>query len=173
MFTIRIYNMEMDSMEPALNVPVDLTAVEASAWGASAKIDSSRLTRSTPQTKNPCTVVVNLPEQVTAKQTRTLMRDLREQLNVDQPCVVLDLSEVRQMDTAGLDLLLECLQQTVRRDGTIRVRGISPEAATVLELTGVDQILGLVPQAVTQEVEYENPLEYSPEDERNSQPLAA
>jgi anti-anti-sigma factor len=160
----------MDSMDPALNIPVDLSAVEASAWDAVTDSNSRSLTPLPSQTKNPCTVVVNLPEQVTAKQTRTLMRDLRDQLNVDQPFVILDLSEVKEIDTAGLDLLLECLNQTVRRDGTIRVRGISPEAATVLELTGMDQILDLVPEAVTQEAASEIPLE----SERNSrQSLAA
>jgi anti-anti-sigma factor len=169
MFTIRIFNIEMDSMEPALNLPVDLTAVEASAWDTRAETDSPRLTPSPSQTKNPCTVVVNLPEQVTAKQSRTLMRDLMDQLNVDQPCVVLDLSEVKEMDTAGLDLLLECLNETVRRDGTIRVRGISLEAATILELTGMDEILGLVSEAVTHEVESGIPLDYPPENERISQ----
>jgi anti-anti-sigma regulatory factor len=46
-----------------------------------------------------------------------------------------------------LDLLLECLHETVRRDGTIQLRGVSPEAATVLELTGMDQILSLMPGA--------------------------
>lgn len=134
----------MDSMEPALNIPVDLTAVGVSNWDATPEVDAHRPTPSK-SAKDPCIVVVNLPERVTAKQARALIRDLRDQLSVDQPCVVLDLSDVKEMDTAGLDLLLECLHETVRRDGIIQVRGISPEAATVLELTGMDEIFGLMP----------------------------
>jgi anti-anti-sigma factor len=90
-------------------------------------------------------VVVNLPEQVTAQHAQALIRDLRAQLNVDQPYVLLDLSDVTELDSRGVDLLLECLHETVTRDGTIRLRGISPEAATVLEITGMDQVLGLIP----------------------------
>jgi anti-anti-sigma factor len=161
-------NPDMDSMEPTLNIPVDLSAVGASPWDATREVDLPRQIPSKSQRKNPCTVVVNLPEQVTAKHARTLIRDLRDQLSVDQPCVILDLSDVKEMDTAGLDLLLECLHQTVRRDGIIQLRGISPEAATVLELTGMDQILGLVPGSASDSA-FETAADYLPETLQSSQ----
>lgn len=132
-------------MEPLPNVPLDPAAVGVSDLHEGAVIEPMASIRPERTTQVPCIVLVNLPQQVTAKQARSLIRDLRDQLNVDQPCVVLDLSDVKEMDTAGLDLLLECLNETVRRDGTIQVRGISPEAATILELTGMDEILGWTP----------------------------
>jgi anti-anti-sigma factor len=150
---IRIFTTEKDSMEPALNIPIDVNAVELSTWEAAADIDSRQITLQHPAAKSPSTVVVNLPEQVTAKESRTLIRDFRDQLTNDQPVVILDMSEVKEMDTAGLDLLLECLKETVRRDGIIRVRGISPEAATILELTGMDHVVGLVPESALPEPE--------------------
>jgi anti-anti-sigma factor len=139
----------VDSMGSSLNMPLDLTAMQISPWDENTDGSGTSLVPLGRRINAPCVVLVNLPEQVTAKQVRILVRDLREQLNVDQPCVVLDLSDVKEMDTAGLDLLLECLNETVRRDGTIQVRGISPEAATILELTGMDEILGWTPQAAS------------------------
>ncbi|SRR5579872_1188956 len=133
-------------MEPILNLPVNLDAVTCATWPNVALGDAKEAIQPLPETSNLCTVVVNLPGRVTAKEVRMLMRDLKAELAVDQPCVVLDLRDVKEMDSAGLDLLLRCVAETIRRDGTIRLRGISPEAATVLELTGMDQILGLSPE---------------------------
>lgn len=135
----------LNTMEPALNIPVNLAAVEASAWEISQEDSLRRVAQSIASAGLTSTIIVNLPEKVTAQNARTLIRDLRAQLDVDQPYVLLDLSDVKELDSTGLDLLLECLHETVTRDGTIQLRGLSPEAATVLELTGMDQILGLIP----------------------------
>jgi anti-anti-sigma factor len=159
----------MDSMEPSFSIPVDLSAVGASAWdNTTSEVDLSQPAESKSRLNDPCIVVVNLPERVTAKQARTLRRDLRDQLNVDHPSVILDLSDVKEMDTAGMDLLLECMNQTVRRDGTIQLRGISPEAQTILELTGMDLILGLVPGGASESVS-----EVSPACVPDTQPTSA
>ena len=51
--------------------------------------------------------------------------------------------------TAGsqLDVLLGCMVEVARRDGAMRLGGISPEAATVLELTRLDQVFEMFPTA--------------------------
>ena len=164
----------LKTMEPALNIPVNLAAVEISAWDTSQENSAYCPAKPLPAGKATSTVIVNLPEKLTAKNARTLIRDLRAELSVDQPYVLLDLSDVKELDTAGLDLLLECLHETVRRDGTIRLRGISPEAATVLELTGMDQILCLMPGADTCETTPQIAADYVPEALTTSvQPLIA
>jgi len=150
----------LNIMEPALNIPVNLAAVEVSAWEASQEENSPCVAHLIAPAKPTSTVIVNLPEKVTAQNARSLIRDLRTQLNVDQPYVLLDLSDVKELDSSGLDLLLECLHETVTRDGTIRLRGISPEAATVLELTGMDQILGLIPSPHVEDSAPETPRDY-------------
>ncbi len=162
----------MDGMEPTLDIPVELAAVEVPAWHG-ADLTSSQVTRAQVQSRNCSSIVVNLPEQTTAKQARALCRDLKARLiNVDQPHVILDLSDVKELDTAGLDLLLECLNQAVRRDGMVEVRSISPEAATILELTGMDQIFQLVPGA-TANSESDFPVDCLQEDQASSQPSLA
>src|SRR5437763_5412852 len=92
------------------------------------------------------TVVMKLPHRVDAREARTLLRELKE-LPIEEPCVVVDLSAVRHMDSAALDVLLGCMVEVARRDGAMRLGGISPEAATVLELTRMDQVFDMFPTA--------------------------
>lgn len=95
---------------------------------------------------DPRTVVMKLPHRVDAREARNLLRELKE-LPVEEPCVVVDLSAVRYMDSAALDVLLGCMVEVARRDGQMRLGGISPEAATVLELTRMDQVFAMFPTA--------------------------
>jgi anti-sigma B factor antagonist len=90
-------------------------------------------------------MVIKLPEHVRAKEARIFMRALQPELRRDRPRVVVDMSAVKDMDTTALDVLLECMSQVARRDGAVKLAGISPEAATVLELTRMDQIFEMFP----------------------------
>jgi anti-anti-sigma factor len=90
-------------------------------------------------------MVIKLPEYVRAKEARNFMRALQPELRRDRPRVVVDMSAVKDMDTAALDTLLECMSQVARRDGAMKLAGISPEAATVLELTRMDQLFEMFP----------------------------
>src|SRR5207253_1088895 len=90
-------------------------------------------------------MVIKLSEYVSAKEARSFMRALQPELRRDRPRVVVDMSAVKDMDTAALDMLLECMSQVARRDGAVKLAGISPQAATVLELTRMDQIFEMFP----------------------------
>lgn len=122
------------------------------------------------------TIVVKLPECMTGKAVRTIMRQVKPALSLDHPYVVIDMSNVRQMDSAALDMLLSCMVQISRRDGELKLAGLSPEAATMLELTRMDRIFEIfpsVPEAVTSSA-YELPqFEVIPVAEEVSQQPAA
>jgi anti-anti-sigma factor len=61
-------------------------------------------------------------------------------LKIDRPQVVFDLSQVRQMDAAGIDLLLECMAAAMKHDGDVKLAALSPQAAVILELTRTDRL---------------------------------
>jgi anti-anti-sigma factor len=130
-------------MEPILVDALDISAVAGARWDAAPRRNSEDLIRRVGRTQTSSTIVVNLPKRVTSKEVRELVRDFKRELAADQPGVILDLSDVKEMDTAGLDLLVQFLEDTLSRDGTISLRGISPEAVTILELTGVDRVLNM------------------------------
>lgn len=93
----------------------------------------------------PAAVLINLPESFSSKEARQLGRELKSKITDSSPCVILDLSRVRQMDLRGLEALLACMEKVARQDGSIQMRAVSPEASTLLELTRMDQVLQKFP----------------------------
>lgn len=85
-------------------------------------------------------VVKRMPERLNLKQARTLLRELQPILTSDRPQVVFDMSQVRQLDAAGVDMLLHCMTQAMKRDGDLKLASLSEQAAVILELTRTDRL---------------------------------
>ena len=84
--------------------------------------------------------VQQLPEQLSVKQGRGFFREVESCFNADRPRVVLDCSKVRLLDSAGVRVLLSCLEAAMKRNGDVKLAVIPPGAAAVLELARVDHI---------------------------------
>jgi len=82
--------------------------------------------------------VRQLPENSGAKNTRISFRELESCFTVDRPRVVLDCSKLTQLDSAGLRILLRCLEEAMMRNGDVKLSAISSEAATILRITRID-----------------------------------
>ena len=95
--------------------------------------------------ERPSTIIVRLPEVFGAKAARKLGRELKSKITDSNPHVVLDLSRVKKIDSKGLEALLSCMEEIARQDGALEFGKISPEAATLLELTRMDQLLRKFP----------------------------
>ncbi len=80
-------------------------------------------------------IVKRVPERVNLKEARLFMRAIEPILQSDRPQVVLDLSNVRQLDSAGVDMLLHCMSEAMKRDGDVKLAAPSAEAMVILELT--------------------------------------
>jgi anti-sigma B factor antagonist len=80
-------------------------------------------------------VVKRMPERMNLKQARGFFKEVQPFLNSDRPQIVFDMSLVRQIDAAGVDVLLRCMRDAIRRDGDLKLAALSPQAAVVLELT--------------------------------------
>src|ERR1700678_1822954 len=84
--------------------------------------------------------VRQLPESLNAKRGRLFFDELESCVNVDRPRLVLDCSNVRQMDRSALQLLLCCLEEAMKRNGDVKLAGIHEGARVVLGLTGLDRL---------------------------------
>lgn len=91
------------------------------------------------------------------REARDFAFRIKPELRENQPCVVVDMSEVQQIDAAALEMLLRCMLQVARRDGTVRLAGLSPQAATVLELTRMDRIFAMFPETAETQPCFEVP----------------
>jgi anti-sigma B factor antagonist len=76
-----------------------------------------------------------MPERMNLKQARKFQKEVEPFLISDRPQVVFDMSQVRHIDAAGVDVLLQCMRQAMKHDGDLKLASLSPQAAVVLELT--------------------------------------
>jgi anti-anti-sigma factor len=122
-------------------------------------------------------MVIRLPQQLDAKCARKLARELKRNTVECAACVVLDLSRVQSADVKGIEGLLSCMEDVAKRDGVLQLSGLSPEAATLLELTRVDQLMKKFPgfsiEAPQFEVATESRVEEVPAESTVQLPVAA
>jgi anti-sigma B factor antagonist len=85
-------------------------------------------------------LIQRLPEKISGKNVRHLIRELQVYLNGDHPKLVFDMSQVEQMDSSGIEMLLDVLQEVNHRDGDLKLAAPSPAARTFLELTRLDRL---------------------------------
>lgn len=90
--------------------------------------------------KSKAVVVIHAPAHLDSKHARQFMGEILAILHSDRPQVVVDLSQVKSMDSAGVDVLVGCVRSAMRRDGEIKLAALPPQAAVVLELTRADRL---------------------------------
>jgi anti-sigma B factor antagonist len=85
-------------------------------------------------------VVKRIPERMNQTEARKFLRDIEPLINADRPQLVFDLSLVQQLDVAGIEVLLQCMSQVMKRDGDVKLASLSDHAAIILELTRTDRL---------------------------------
>lgn len=85
-------------------------------------------------------VVKRMPERLNARTSREFLRDVQPFLTTDRPQLVFDLAQVKQLDAAGVEMLLRCMSEAHKRDGDLKLAAVSSPAAVVLELTRTERL---------------------------------
>lgn len=85
-------------------------------------------------------VVKRMPERLNSRTAREFFRDVHAFLHADRPQLVLDLSQVVQLDAAGVEMLLRCMSEAHKRDGDVKLASLSDQSAVVLELTRTERL---------------------------------
>ena len=85
-------------------------------------------------------VVLQLPQKLVLGHADTFFQEAQEFLRTDRPRLVFDFSEVTQVDSAGVEVLLNCMEEAMKRNGDLKLAAIPPGPAVVLELTQVDHL---------------------------------
>lgn len=85
-------------------------------------------------------VVMQVPEVLNVREVRNFMDELGPLLESNRPRIVLDCSQVRSMESAGVEMLLRCLEEVLKRDGDLKLASLSPEAEVILELMRVARV---------------------------------
>lgn len=90
-------------------------------------------------------IVKQLPEKLSVKRGQGFFRDVESCLNSDRPRVVLDCSKIQQLDSAGIHVLLRCLEEAMKRNGDVKLAALPSVAEATLEVTGVNRLFEIFP----------------------------
>ena len=85
-------------------------------------------------------LVMQLPERLNLTEARGFLPEVMAVLRNDRPLIVFDFSEVQQIDSAGVEMLLKCLERVMSLDGDLKLAALTPQASVILELTRVDRL---------------------------------
>ncbi len=85
-------------------------------------------------------IVMELPENLRQTEIKAFLDGLLPLLEADRPCIVLDCSKIQHIDSAGVEALIHCLQEAMKRDGDLKLAAVSPMSAVILELMRVDRL---------------------------------
>jgi anti-anti-sigma factor len=81
--------------------------------------------------------VKQLPQIMTSRQEHLFLLDLESYLRADRPRIVIDCAALLQMDRAALQMLICCLEEAMKRNGDVKLAGLSEASIAVLERSGV------------------------------------
>jgi anti-sigma B factor antagonist len=84
--------------------------------------------------------VKQFPDALNARRGLLFLRELQRGMTNDRPCIVIDCSNLHQMDRCAIDLLLCCLEEAMKRNGDVKLTTVSEAARATLELTGVGRL---------------------------------
>lgn len=91
-------------------------------------------------------IVKQVPAISNAKQARAFVRELAETIvPMVRPCVVLDCSPVRRIDSEFLHLLLCCLEEAMKRNGDVRLACLPQAAQPTLQSLGMERLFRFFP----------------------------
>ncbi len=85
-------------------------------------------------------MVKALPEVLDGTQAAVLFRELAPIFESDHPRVVFDFAAVRYLDSSGVELLLRCMEEAMKRNGDLKLAAIPAPVAVILEITRVDRL---------------------------------
>jgi len=91
-------------------------------------------------TKKRPVIVIRLPEKLVMGQARLFLREIEAFLKADRPRLVFDFSAVSQVDAAGVEMLLNSMEEVMKRNGDLKLAAVPAGPADILKLTRVDSL---------------------------------
>lgn len=85
-------------------------------------------------------IVKHLPAKIDRQGERAFLREIAFAMNVERPAIVIDCSQAHDMNSTAIHALLCCLEQAMKRNGDVRLAGLSPQAMENLCLMSVDRL---------------------------------
>jgi anti-anti-sigma factor len=85
-------------------------------------------------------IVMQAPEHFYQADSEEFRKELKELLEAERPRIVLDCSAIKDIDSTGVEMLLQCMDEAMKRDGDVKLAAVGPGSAVILELMKVDRL---------------------------------
>jgi len=86
------------------------------------------------------TLVIDVTGDLDARSAGDLKLALNEKIDTGKVWLLVNLSEVPYMDSAGLGVLVSGLKNTNRQNGDLRLWGLQPDVRNIFELTRLNKV---------------------------------
>ena len=90
--------------------------------------------------------VIHLPKRILMADTKQAKSSLLSFLDKKQPRLALDMRELEFIDSSGLAVLVNCLQQCRRKGGDVCLFGMRDTVAALFELTRLHTVFPIEPR---------------------------
>lgn len=91
--------------------------------------------------------VRQMPEHLTREQAQVFLREIESVINLDRPSLVFDFSRVRQLGSVGVELLLHCMEEVMKRNGDLKLAAVAAGPKAILEFTGINGLFEIYDDA--------------------------
>lgn len=85
-------------------------------------------------------MVMQVPERFYESEASAFRQELKNLLSAERPRIVLDCSGIKHIDSSGVEMLLHCMDEAMKRDGDVKLAAVAPGSAVILELMKVDRL---------------------------------
>jgi anti-sigma B factor antagonist len=85
-------------------------------------------------------IVMQVPERLYESEATSFQEELKNLLQAERPRIVLDCSGIKDIDSTGVEMLLLCMDEAMKRDGDVKLAAVAPGSAVILELMKVDRL---------------------------------
>jgi anti-sigma B factor antagonist len=85
-------------------------------------------------------IVMQVPERLYESEATSFQEEFKNLLQAERPRIVLDCSEIKDIDSSGVEMLLLCMDEAMKRDGDVKLAAVAPGSAVILELMKVDRL---------------------------------
>lgn len=109
------------------------------------------------------------------REARVFYKEVLPALSSDRPQIVFDLSKMRQLDSIGIGVFLQCMCQVMKYDGDIKLAAVLPQAAAMFELTRIGPLFEVYEDSIAAVRSFGGPflaLELEPLDPNPAQLMA-
>lgn len=85
-------------------------------------------------------IVMQVPERLYESEANAFQQELKNLFQAERPRIVLDCSGIKDIDSMGVEMLLHCMDEAMKRDGDVKLAAVAPGSAVILELMKVDRL---------------------------------